>query len=68
MLSLFKKIPAYRRDAEDAEKNHFSFAVERTAKENHSVPLNISGTTGTFCPCCFGGLMVAEGRWCKHFF
>jgi len=36
---------AYRRGAEDAEQDDFSFAVERTANENYSAALLHNGLT-----------------------
>jgi hypothetical protein len=36
---LFKLLNVNRRDAENAKKNDFPFAVERTAKGNRSAPL-----------------------------
>ena len=36
-LYRFRKTCIHRRDAKDAEINDFLFAVERTAKRNHSI-------------------------------
>jgi hypothetical protein len=49
--------------------NNFSFAVERTAKENRSVPLKAeSGTIEPFEVCSLSQMSVMNGKYLKSFY